>query len=78
MKNIKVVVSLKEGVLNPEAKAILHAINALGEESIKNVKIKKQFILEFSDEEKNEVEIATKLGKDLLSNPVIEDFKIEQ
>ena len=41
----KVLISLKEGVLDPQAKAIAHALYVHGFESLQNVKLSKEIIL---------------------------------
>ncbi|WOE68738.1 phosphoribosylformylglycinamidine synthase subunit PurS [Hydrogenimonas thermophila] len=71
-------VYLKEGVLDPQGKAVHHALGALGFENVSNVRVGKQIVLDlqsFSEEEaKQEVE---KMCETLLANTVIEDYNIE-
>lgn len=75
---VKVTVSLKNGVLDPQAKAIKHALVSNGFDSIKAVKLAKEMILDIDENDKNmAVSIATKACDELLANVVIEDYQIE-
>ena len=76
---MKVVVNvrLKEGVLDPQGKAVLHALNSLNFDEVKDVRIGKQIILDIdgSDEEKVKKRVE-KMSEELLANTVIEDYEI--
>lgn len=69
---------LKEGVLDPQGKAVHHALDALGFEGVEDVRIGKQIILKLKslniEEAKAEVE---KMAEEILANTVIEDYTIE-
>jgi phosphoribosylformylglycinamidine synthase len=71
-------VHLKKGVLDPQGKAVHHALETLGFKNVKDVRIGKQIIIELDsqsiEEAKKEVE---EMAKELLANPVIENFEIE-
>ncbi|SFP25808.1 phosphoribosylformylglycinamidine synthase subunit PurS [Hydrogenimonas thermophila] len=71
-------VYLKEGVLDPQGKAVHHALGALGFENVSNVRVGKQIVLDLQssseEEAKQEVE---KMCETLLANTVIEDYNIE-
>jgi phosphoribosylformylglycinamidine synthase len=71
-------VYLKEGVLDPQGKAVHHALGALGFENVSNVRVGKQIVLDLEssskEEAKQEVE---KMCETLLANTVIEDYNIE-
>ena len=74
---IKVIVTLKNGVLDPQGKAIQQTLNGMGFESVKEVRQGKYFDIEIN--ENNEVKAKLKVEdmcKKLLANLVIEDFKI--
>lgn len=75
----KVYVTLKPSVLDPQGKAIHHSVELLGFESIKDVRQGKYFEVQLGDEisETEAREIASKIAKDVLANPVIEDYKVE-
>jgi phosphoribosylformylglycinamidine synthase len=71
-------VFLKEGVLDPQGKAVHHALDALGFEGVEDVRIGKQIVLKLKskniDEARAEVE---KMAEEILANTVIEDYTIE-
>tara|TARA_B100001093_G_scaffold428329_1_gene423104 strand:- start:501 stop:734 length:234 start_codon:yes stop_codon:yes gene_type:complete len=74
---IKVVVTLKNGVLDPQGKAIQQTLNGMGFPEVEGVRQGKYFDLEIN--EKDEVKAKSKaeeMCKKLLANLVIEDFKI--
>ena len=74
---IKIVVTLKNGVLDPQGKAIQQTLNGMGFPEVENVRQGKYFNLEIN--EKDEVKAKSKaeeMCKKLLANLVIEDFKI--
>ena len=74
---IKVIVTLKNGVLDPQGKAIQQTLNGMGFESVKEVRQGKYFDIEIN--ENNEVKAKSKVEdmcKKLLANLVIEDYKI--
>jgi phosphoribosylformylglycinamidine synthase subunit PurS len=74
----KVVVTLKNGVLDPQGKAIGHALTNLGFEGIGEVRQGKLIELEVAetDPAKAKAEIEDMCRK-LLANTVIENYSIE-
>jgi phosphoribosylformylglycinamidine synthase len=75
-----VYVTLKQDVLDPQGKAIQRACGALGHPQVSSVRQGKLFELELAgvpDVGAAERLVAELAGK-LLSNPVIEDFRIER
>ena len=74
---IKVVVTLKNGVLDPQGKAIRQTLNGMGCKNLNEVRQGKYFNLDI--DEKDESLAKTKVDemcRKLLANLVIEDFKI--
>ncbi len=70
-------VKLKEGVLDPQGKAVLHALNSLSFDEVKDVRIGKQIILDIDGSDKEEVKKRVeKMSEELLANTVIEDYEI--
>jgi phosphoribosylformylglycinamidine synthase len=69
---------LKEGVLDPQGKAIHHALDAMNFEGVEDVRMGKQIVLKLSStneaDARAEVE---KMAEDILANTVIEDYTIE-
>jgi phosphoribosylformylglycinamidine synthase len=75
----KVYVTLKQGVLDPQGKAIQHSVELLGYGGIADVRQGKYFEVALSGEmdEARARETAERMAKDVLSNPVIEDYRVE-
>ncbi len=72
---VSVTVSLKEGILDPQGKAVEHALQSLGFNSVKGVRIGKSIEIEM-DGSGNQKEAVKDMCLKLLSNPVTENFKI--
>jgi len=71
-------VFLKEGVLDPQGKAVHHALSTMGFNDVKEVRVGKQVILELNTNNeataKAEVE---KMCETLIANTVIENYSFE-
>tara|TARA_B100001113_G_scaffold276413_1_gene230987 strand:- start:287 stop:520 length:234 start_codon:yes stop_codon:yes gene_type:complete len=74
---IKVVVTLKNGVLDPQGKAIQQTLNGMGFNDVSGVRQGKYFEVDVDvkDEKKAKVSVE-EMCKKLLANLVIEDYKI--
>ena len=74
----RVHITLKTGVLDPQGKAIGHALNNLGFDSVTNVRAGKLFELDLTatDVESARAQ-AEDMARKLLANTVIESFKVE-
>ena len=75
----KVYVTLKPSVLDPQGKAIHHSAELLGFDKIQDVRQGKYFEVELADglTESEANDVAAQIAKDVLANPVIEDFRVE-
>lgn len=75
----KVYVTLKPSVLDPQGKAIHHSIELMGFEKIADVRQGKYFEIALDGDisESEAKEAAEKIARDVLANPVIEDYKVE-
>ena len=75
----KVYVTLKPSVLDPHGKAIHHSVELMGFEKIADVGQGKYFeiALDGGMSENEAKTAAEKIAKDVLANPVIEDFRVE-
>ena len=74
---IKIIVTLKKSVLDPQGKVIQQALNGMGFKNVNEVRQGKFF--EINIDEKNQrkaEEKADEMCKKLLANLVIEDYKI--
>jgi len=66
-----VLIRPKEGILEPQGKAVERALPALGFEGISNVRVGRLVELETDDPGR-----LPELCEKLLSNPLIEDFEV--
>ena len=75
----KVYVTLKPSVLDPQGKAIHHSIELLGFGQIQDIRQGKYFEIALDSElsETEAKETAEKIAKNVLANPVIEDYRVE-
>lgn len=75
----KVYVTLKPSVLDPQGKAIHHSVELLGFDKILDVRQGKYFEVQLAEglSETEANDIATSIAKDVLANPIIEDFRVE-
>ncbi|HWP44624.1 MAG TPA: phosphoribosylformylglycinamidine synthase subunit PurS [Blastocatellia bacterium] len=75
----KIYVTLKPSVLDPQGKAIHHAVETIGYRGIGDVRQGKYFEVVLSDEmsaQEARAEIE-RLAREVLANPVIEDYRVE-
>lgn len=68
----RVYVTFKQSVLDPQGQTIRAALNGLGHKGIQDVRQGKFFEITLNSEEDLDA-----IARDVLSNPVIEDYRIE-
>ena len=74
---VKVIVTLKDGVLDPQGKAIQQTLGGMGFSKINEVRQGKYFEIEVQDINEDKAKsLVEDMCKKLLANLVIEDFKI--
>ena len=74
----RITVTLKNGVLDPQGKAIEHALSGLGFDGVGQVRQGKVFDVELSESDKAKAEADLKAMCDkLLANTVIENYAVE-
>jgi phosphoribosylformylglycinamidine synthase PurS subunit len=76
---VRVFVSLKPTVLDPQGQTICGALNGLGHKSVASVRQGKFFDIQLApgasrEQARQEME---QIARDVLANPVIEEFRIE-
>lgn len=77
MIKARVTVTLKNGVLDPQGKAIEHALATLGFSGVASVRQGKVFDVVLDGTDKAAAEAALKaMGEKLLANTVIEDYAV--
>jgi phosphoribosylformylglycinamidine synthase len=74
----KVIVTLRKSILDPQGKAVEHAVSTLGLRGVNDVRIGKyiEFRIE-GDSEAEARQVAEDVCKKLLANPVMEDYRVE-
>lgn len=74
----RVIVTLKNGVLDPQGKAIEGALRSFGLEGVNSVRQGKVFDIELSTTDKAKAETLLKEAcEKLLANTVVENYKVE-
>ncbi len=74
----RVHITLKSGVLDPQGKAIGHALGSLGFTGVNDVRQGKVIELDLAETDKSRAEAAVKsMCEKLLANTVIENYAIE-
>jgi phosphoribosylformylglycinamidine synthase len=74
----RITVTLKNGVLDPQGKAIEHALSGLGFDGVGQVRQGKVFDIELAGTDKAKAETDLKAMCDkLLANTVIENYAVE-
>ena len=69
---------LKQGVLDPQGKAVHHALHSLGFDEVTDVRVGKQIVLRLDEKDADKAaERVKEMCETLLANTVIEDYKIE-
>jgi len=72
-----VTVTLKNGILDPQGKAVEHALHSLGFSGVRGVRVGKFIEIEMDpsapEQAKKEAE---EMCKKLLANPVMENFRV--
>ena len=77
MIKARITVTLKNGVLDPQGKAIEHALGALGFDGVGSVRQGKVFDVELQSTDKAKAEAELKAMCDrLLANTVIENYTV--
>ena len=75
---VRVLVTPKDGVLDPEGRAVAHALGELGYDAVREVRTGKVILLDIdaSDPDRAREQVREMCEK-LLANPVIEQYTIE-
>jgi phosphoribosylformylglycinamidine synthase PurS subunit len=72
-----VTVMLKEGVLDPQGKAIGHALGTLGFTGVNDVRAGKLIVLDLAETDPAKAHaVAEDMARKLLANTVIESFRV--
>lgn len=76
MFRVKIYISLKEGVADPQGATIQHALDSLGYQGVEKVRVGKYLELKLNLQDGKKIgEQIEDMCKKILVNPVIEDFE---
>ena len=73
---VRVHVSLKPGVLDPQGRAVHHALEGLGFEGVEDVRVGRLIELDVADSTSDSA--LEEMCRKLLANMVIENYRIEK
>ena len=74
----KIHVTLKSGILDPQGKAIEHALETLGFTSAGNVRVGKYMEMDVTEIDRSKAEAQVKaMCEKLLANTIVEEFRYE-
>ena len=74
---VKVIITPKNGVLDPQGKAIQQTLNGMGFSSVKEVRQGKYFNIEIIEKDETKAKAKVEdMCKKLLANLIIEDYQI--
>jgi phosphoribosylformylglycinamidine synthase len=76
---VKICITLKQGVLDPQGLSIKNALNALGFNRVENVRMGKYVEIRLGDDRNISAteDMVKEMCDKLLANPVIEDYSYE-
>ncbi|WP_040205433.1 phosphoribosylformylglycinamidine synthase subunit PurS [Neobacillus jeddahensis] len=77
MYKVKVYVTLRESVLDPQGKAVTHSLHSLNYPEVADVRIGKYMELTIEKSTREINEVVNEICTNLLANPVIEDYRYE-
>jgi len=74
----KIHVTLKQGILDPQGKAIEHALDSLGFKNAANVRVGKYMEVDVNETDAAKADVQVKqMCEQLLANTVIEEYRYE-
>ncbi|MDN7247391.1 phosphoribosylformylglycinamidine synthase subunit PurS [Planococcus shenhongbingii] len=77
MKKVKIYVTLRESVLDPQGSAVMGSLHKMGYAEIEDVRIGKYLELMVSDDARDIDALVNEMCQKLLTNTVIEDYRFE-
>ena len=77
MYKVKVYVTLRESVLDPQGTAVMHSLHAMNYNEVSDVRIGKYMELTVEKSDRSVEEVVKEICERLLANPVIEDYRYE-
>ncbi|KLV18214.1 phosphoribosylformylglycinamidine synthase subunit PurS [Niallia circulans] len=77
MFKVKVYITLRESVLDPQGNAVKGSLHSLNYKQVEDVRIGKYLELTIDKSERNIDELVKEMCEKLLANTVIEDYRYE-
>ncbi|MBK3497374.1 phosphoribosylformylglycinamidine synthase subunit PurS [Viridibacillus sp. YIM B01967] len=77
MKKVKVYVTLRESVLDPQGSAVKGSLHTMGYNEVADVRIGKYLELQIEPSERDVNTVVREMCEKLLTNTVIEDYRYE-
>lgn len=77
MYKVKVFVTLRESVLDPQGNAVKHSLHSMNYNEVSDVRIGKYLELSIEKSERPVEEVVKEMCERLLTNVVIEDYRFE-
>ncbi|MGG3467707.1 phosphoribosylformylglycinamidine synthase subunit PurS [Neobacillus pocheonensis] len=77
MYKVKVYVTLRESVLDPQGKAVTNSLHTLNYKEVADVRIGKYMELTIEKSDRDINDVVNEICTNLLANPVIEDYRYE-
>jgi phosphoribosylformylglycinamidine synthase len=77
MPQVKVFVTLKPTLLDAQGRVVQNALNSLGYDNVKSVRIGKYIVLDVEGDKDRVARDVKEMCDRLLANPVIEDYRFE-
>ncbi|WKA55774.1 phosphoribosylformylglycinamidine synthase subunit PurS [Planococcus shixiaomingii] len=77
MKKVKIYVTLRESVLDPQGSAVMGSLHKMGYAEVEDVRIGKYLELNIADDAEDVDALVNEMCQKLLTNTVIEDYRFE-
>ncbi|MDZ5474624.1 phosphoribosylformylglycinamidine synthase subunit PurS [Bacillus sp. 31A1R] len=77
MYKVKVFVTLRESVLDPQGTAVVNSLHSLNYKDVSDVRIGKFMELTIEKSDRNIDDVVKEICDKVLANPVIEDYRYE-
>jgi len=77
MKKVKIYVTLRESVLDPQGSAVMGSLHKMGYAEVEDVRIGKYLELNIADDARDVDALVNEMCQKLLTNTVIEDYRFE-
>lgn len=77
MTKVKVYVTYKESILDPQGQAVTAAVHKMGYNSVEDIRIGKYFEITLTNGDANAEQTVAEIAEKLLANPNMESYRVE-